>query len=148
MARFNFSTGRKPISAFSLASLTDIVLLLLIFFLLSSSFVTQYGLRVNLPDVSAAAPLEQEYVAVSVEADGSVTVDDTPVAPDSLEATLAALKGDRTALAVYADRDARIGILAQVAAAASALDLRVAIATDASGSTTGPAAGSTGGSTP
>lgn len=136
MARFNFSTGRRPISAFSLASLTDIVLLLLVFFLLTSSFVTQYGLRVNLPDVSTAVPLEQEYVAVSVEADGSVTVDDTPTAADSLEATIAALRGERTALAVYADRDATIGVLAQVAAAASALDMRVAIATDASG---GPA---------
>ena len=136
MARFNFSTGRRPISAFSLASLTDIVLLLLVFFLLTSSFVTQYGLRVNLPDVSTAVPLEQEYVAVSVEADGTVTVDDTPTVADSLEATIAALRGERTALAVYADRDATIGLLAQVAAAASALDMRVAIATDASG---GPA---------
>lgn len=136
MARFNFSTGRRPISAFSLASLTDIVLLLLVFFLLTSSFVTQYGLRVNLPDVSTAVPLEQEYVAVSVEADGTVTVDDTPTPADSLEATIAALRGERTALAVYADRDATIGLLAQVAAAASALDMRVAIATDASG---GPA---------
>lgn len=137
MARFNFSTGRRPISAFSLASLTDIVLLLLVFFLLTSSFVTQYGLRVNLPDVSTAVPLEQQYVAVSVEADGSVTVDDTPAPADSLEAVIAALRGDRTALAVYADRDATIGLLAQVAAAASALDMRVAIATDASGAPAG-----------
>ena len=58
MASFNFSTGRKALTAFSLASLTDIVLLLLIFFLLTSSFVTQNGLRVTLPDVAAAAPLE------------------------------------------------------------------------------------------
>jgi len=139
MARFNFSTGRRPISAFSLASLTDIVLLLLVFFLLTSSFVTQYGLRVNLPDVSTAVPLEQEYVAVSVEADGTVTVDDTPTVADSLEATIASLRGERTALAVYADRDATIGLLAQVAAAASALDMRVAIATDASGGPAGAA---------
>lgn len=136
MPRFNFSTGRRPLATFSMASLTDIVLLLLVFFLLTSSFVTQYGLRVNLPDVSTAVPLEQEYVAVSVEADGAVTVDETPTPADSLESTIRALRGDRTALAVYADRDATIGILAQVAAAASALDMRVAIATDASG---GPA---------
>lgn len=137
MARFNFSTGRKPISSFSLASLTDIVLLLLVFFLLTSSFVTQYGLRVNLPDVSTAVPLEQQYVAVSVEADGSITVDDTPAPADSLEAVIAALRGNRTALAVYADRDATIGLLAAVASAASALDMRVAIATDASGAPAG-----------
>lgn len=139
MARFNFSTGRRPIAVFSLASLTDIVLLLLVFFLLTSSFVTQYGLRVNLPDVSTAVPLEQEYVAVTVQDDGSVTVDETPAPADSLEPVIARLRGDRTALAVYADRDATIGILAQVAAAASALDMRVAIATDASGAPAGDA---------
>lgn len=133
MARFNFSTGRRPISAFSLSSLTDIVLLLVVFFLLTSSFVTQYGLRVNLPDVSTAVPLEQQYVAVTVRDDGAVFVDETPTPLDSLTSVIRSLRGDRTALAVYADRDATIGLLAQVAAAASSLDMRVAIATDAVG---------------
>lgn len=131
MASFDFSSGRKPMSAFSLASLTDIVLLLLIFFLLTSSFVTQYGLRVNLPDVSASAPLEQQYVAVSIDADQALFVDDTPTTVDSLAATVAAVRGERSAMAVYADRDATIGVLAAVAGVAAQLDMRVSIATEA-----------------
>ena len=95
MASFDFSSGRKAITAFSLASLTDIVLLLLIFFLLTSSFVTQYGLRVTLPDVSAAAPLEQQYVAVTIDQDGDFFVDEQAVPGDSLTAAIAALRGDR-----------------------------------------------------
>ncbi|MEM6327986.1 MAG: biopolymer transporter ExbD [Bacteroidota bacterium] len=126
----NFSTGRKPITAFSLASLTDIVLLLLIFFLLTSSFVTQRGLRVELPDTASATPLEAQYIAVSILPDGSLFVDDTPTTPDSLAITLAELKGDRDAVAVYADREAQIGVLAAVAGAAAELDLRVSVATD------------------
>ena len=131
MASFDFSSGRKALTAFSLASLTDIVLLLLIFFLLTSSFVTQYGLRVQLPDVSAAAPLEQQYVAVTIDRDGEFFVDEQATARDSLTVTIAALKGDRNALAVYADEDATVAGLAAVASAASALDMRVSIATDA-----------------
>lgn len=127
----SFSTGRKPINAFSLASLTDIVLLLLIFFLITSSFVTQYGLRVNLPDVSAAAPLDQETIAVTIESNGQISVDDAPVAADSLAFALAAVRGERTVVAIYADREAQIGSLAAVAAASAALNLRVSIATDA-----------------
>ena len=133
MASFDFSSGRKPLTAFSLASLTDIVLLLLIFFLLTSSFVTQYGLRVNLPDVSASAPLEQEYVAVSILDDGRIFVDETEASPDSLTSVVAALRGRRTAMAVYADREATIERLADVASAAAALDMRVSIATEAAG---------------
>ena len=126
----NFSTGRKPLTAFSLASLTDIVLLLLIFFLLTSSFVTQRGIEVNLPDTASATPLEAQYVAVSILPDGRLFVDETETTPDSLAITLAGLKGDRDAVAVYADREAMIGSLAAVAGAAAELDMRVSVATD------------------
>ena len=129
--QFQFSTGRKALTAFSLASLTDIVLLLLIFFLLTSSFVTQNGLRVNLPDVAAASPLEQEYVAVQIDAVGAFFVEDREVPRDSLTLAVAAVKEGRTALAVYADSSSTISDLAAVASTASALDMRVSIATEA-----------------
>ncbi|MEL7170555.1 MAG: biopolymer transporter ExbD, partial [Bacteroidota bacterium] len=64
----DFSTGRKPLTVFSLAGLTDIVLLLLIFFLLTSSFVTQQGIRVNLPESAAGVPEEQQFVSVAITA--------------------------------------------------------------------------------
>ena len=126
----NFSTGRKPLTAFSLASLTDIVLLLLIFFLLTSSFVTQRGIEVNLPDTASATPLEAQYVAISILPDGRLFVDETETTPDSLAITLAQLKGDRDAVAVYAAREAMIGSLAAVAGAAAELDMRVSVATE------------------
>lgn len=130
MASFDFSSGRKPLTAFSLASLTDIVLLLLIFFLLTSSFVTQYGLQVTLPQVSATAPLEQQYVAVSITDDGRFFVDDAETTAEALVAAIEGVRGQRDALAVYADEEATVAQLAAVASAGSALAMRVAIATD------------------
>ncbi|MFA7288775.1 MAG: biopolymer transporter ExbD [Melioribacteraceae bacterium] len=44
-----FQTSNKPLSMFSFSSLTDIVMLLLIFFLLTSQFVIQTGVKVKLP---------------------------------------------------------------------------------------------------
>ena len=113
------------------SSLTDIVLLLLIFFLLTSSFVTQNGLRVTLPDVAAAAPLEQLYVAITIDEDGLFFVEDREVARDSLTMAIEAVREGKTSLAVYADKEATIDGLAAVASAASALDMRVSIATEA-----------------
>ncbi|OZC02856.1 ExbD/TolR family protein [Rubricoccus marinus] len=133
----NFSSGRKPLTAFSLASLTDIVLLLLIFFLLTSSFVTQRGIEVNLPDTASATPLEAQYVAVSILPDGSLFVDEIPTTADSLTALLASVKGERDAIAVYADTEAQIGSLAAVAGAAAELNMRVSVATDPSSGTSG-----------
>ena len=126
----NFSSGRKPLTAFSLASLTDIVLLLLIFFLLTSSFVTQRGIEVNLPDTASATPLEAQYVAVSILPDGTLFVDEIQTSADSLTTLLASVRGERDAIAVYADTEAQIGSLAAVAGAAAELDMRVSVATD------------------
>ncbi|HLT47039.1 MAG TPA: biopolymer transporter ExbD [Rubricoccaceae bacterium] len=126
----DFSTGRKPVVEFSLASLTDMVLLLLIFFLLTSSFSVQRGVQVTLPQVSESAPLEQQYVAVTITDDGRFFVEDTETAEDALVATIEGVRGERDALAVYADEEATVGQLAAVASAGSALDMRVALATD------------------
>jgi biopolymer transport protein ExbD len=56
------TTSNKPLNGFSYSSLTDIVMLLLIFFLLTSQFVIQTGVKVKLPgsknnEQSIASPL-------------------------------------------------------------------------------------------
>lgn len=75
--------------------------------------------------------LSLDAAAVSILDDGRIFVDETETSPDSLAATVAALRGRRTAMAVYADREATIERLADVASAAAALDMRVSIATEA-----------------
>jgi len=44
-----FIPRNRPTSTFSFISLADVVLLLLVFFLLSSTFIVQPGIRVRLP---------------------------------------------------------------------------------------------------
>ena len=51
----DFSPSREPMTDISLAGMTDIVLLLLIFFLLTSSFIPQMGIQVTLPQVDSSA---------------------------------------------------------------------------------------------
>ncbi len=126
----DFSTGRKPLSAFSLAGMTDIVLLLLIFFLLTSSFVAYHGIRVTLPEVAAAAPPEERNVAVTLTAEGVAYVDGTETALTDLEAAILGAAPGREAVLLRADRDATVGQFAQVASAARAAGLRVLMATE------------------
>ncbi|NIS38782.1 biopolymer transporter ExbD, partial [Candidatus Saccharibacteria bacterium] len=68
MAR-DFRRGDKrlpPLSLFSQSSLTDIVLLLLIFFLLTSSFVTNFGIRVEVPKAESSARTAEQFISVAV----------------------------------------------------------------------------------
>lgn len=127
----DFSSGRKPLAVFSLAGLTDIVLLLLIFFLLTSSFVSQHGIRVTLPQVEAGAPTEDRSIAVTITADGAFFVGSAETPREQLlPAIEAAAEGGRDALILRADEEATVGQFAAVASAARAAGLRILMATE------------------
>lgn len=130
---FDFSNTREPLTAFSMAGLTDIVLLLLIFFLLTSSFIPQFGIQVNLPQAETSAPMEQQYVSVAITDDGRFYVNQDLVAREALLDAIRDAKGDRTALVLRADEQATVGQFATVANLAKALDLRVLMATERGG---------------
>jgi len=59
-------TTRKRMVMFSTISLTDIVLLLLIFFLLTSSFVVQPGIKVKLPRAGSGQPEDADKIYLTI----------------------------------------------------------------------------------
>ena len=125
-----FSSSRKPLSVFSAAGLTDIVLLLLIFFLLTSSFIPQFGIRVNLPNADASAPANPNYVTVIITDDGRFFVEQDEVPREALLDVIANVKGDRTTVLLRGDESATINQLAAVANVAKALNLTMLMATE------------------
>lgn len=126
----SFTTPKKPISVFSQAGLADVVLLLLIFFLLTSNFIPQFGIQVNLPQANAAAPMESQYVTVAITSDGVFYVDQNRVEEANLMMSLREARADKVALVVRADEGATVGQLAQVMSIGKALDLRILMATE------------------
>lgn len=128
-----FSNSRKPLSIFSAAGLTDIVLLLLIFFLLTSSFIPQFGIRVNLPNADASAPADPNYVTVVITDDGRFFVEQDEVPREALLDTIAQTKGTRTSVLLRGDESATINQLAAVANVAKALNMSMLMATERGG---------------
>ena len=127
---FDFSSGRKPLKVFGMAGLADIVLLLLIFFLLTSNFIPQFGIQVNLPQADAAAPNEPNHVSVAITSEGQFYVDGNQVAREDLLEAVSEAQGTKTALVIRADKEATIDQFTAVAAIAKATGLRVLMATD------------------
>jgi biopolymer transport protein ExbD len=95
----DFEPSRKRIVAFSAIGLTDIVLLLLIFFLLSSTFILQPGIRVDLPEAVVTETVERETITVTIPVTGGVSLNDEPVSLAELPARL------QQALAAGAEKD-------------------------------------------
>ncbi len=126
----DFSTEKKPLAEFSLAGLADVVFLLLIFFLLTSSFIPQFGIQVNLPRTSTSAPTDAQYVTVVITSEGSYYVEQNQVPRDQLLPTIQNSLNGRTSLVLRADQDATVGQFAFVASVARALNLRILMATE------------------
>jgi biopolymer transport protein ExbD len=126
----HFAASKKPLTAFSLAGLTDIVLLLLIFFLLTSSFIPQFGIQVNLPQTEASAPTMDQHITVVITDDGRFYVNQNQVVREQLLSAIQEARGTHTTLILRADERATVGQFASVASIAKALDLRVLVATE------------------
>ena len=129
----DFSPSREPMTTFSLAGMTDVVLLLLIFFLLTSSFIPQMGIQVNLPQVDSSSPVTEQSITVSLTKDGNYYVAGTPVSKSRLTDELRSLRSNQQFLIVRADQEASIGQFAAVASSAQALNMRVLVATERTG---------------
>ena len=69
----------EPLTTFNTISLTDIIFLLLIFFLLSSTFVLQPGIKVQLPTTTTSDISSEKSIVISVAKDGTVYLNDNLV---------------------------------------------------------------------
>lgn len=126
----DFSPSREPMTTFSLAGMTDIVLLLLIFFLLTSSFIPQMGIRVDLPQVNSSSLVSDQSITVTLSKDGSYYVAGSPTPKARLLEEIQSVRTDQKFLILRADSEARIGQFASVASVARALNMRVFMATE------------------
>ena len=80
-----FEMSNKPLSIFHFSSLTDIVMLLLIFFLLTSQFVIQTGVKVKLPGAKNNEQVTQSPMIVTITTQNRIYLGNEAVGIDALE---------------------------------------------------------------
>ncbi|MBO6622033.1 MAG: biopolymer transporter ExbD [Balneola sp.] len=136
MAR-DFRRGDKrltPLSLFSQSSLTDIVLLLLIFFLLTSSFVTNFGIKVNIPKAESGSTTQNEFISVAITKEGEFYVDGDLTARGSLALQIRSVRNNKQSQTIIlrADKDAKVDDAVRVMNIGKALNLKLVMATEQS----------------
>jgi biopolymer transport protein ExbD len=105
-----FEMQNKPLSIFHFSSLTDIVMLLLIFFLLTSQFVIQTGVKVQLPSAKNNEQTAPTRIIVSITEESKVFVGKEEVSVDALSIKLEEIRksiNDEN-LIIRADKTANI----------------------------------------
>jgi len=91
----NFVRPKRPSAGIDMAPLIDIVFLLLVFFLLTSSF-KQPALPLKLPSAAEEGETPPEPVTVSLDAEGRIAIDGVEITPEDYPARIEALLLERS----------------------------------------------------
>lgn len=112
-----FEGRRRTSQGPNLTPLIDIVFLLLVFFMLTSHFVREETIAVDLPETESGEPLDnEELLQLVIDAQGRILIHDHFVEFEALEATLRNELATRSekVLRVRGDRKAALGIAVRV----------------------------------
>lgn len=117
-----FQTSNQPLSIFNFASLTDIVMLLLVFFLLTSQFVIQTGVKVKLPGSKTNEQTTPSRLIVTLTSAGAIYAGDEEVSVEQLPSKLEQIKagGAEDNLIIRADKTVAVELVIKVIDAAKA----------------------------
>jgi biopolymer transport protein ExbD len=127
----NLKSRSKVSAEFSMSSMTDLVFLLLIFFMLTSTLVTSSALDVILPK-SKAQSVNKAQITVTITPELEVSVNEEVIPVDQVEARILALaNGDpESVIILRADESVPTGETVRIMDMAYRNRLKMVLATD------------------
>ena len=98
-----------------LAPMLDFVLNLLIFFIITNTFIQEAGIHVNRPTAKTAQRQERNNIVVAVSKDGQIWIDKQHVDIRTLRANVQRLRAanPQANVIIQADQDARAGLMVE-----------------------------------
>lgn len=108
-------TAAPDENAIDLTPMLDVIFIMLIFFIVTTSFVRESGIKVNRPSAQTAVKEERTNILVAISPAGEVWIDKQRVDIRSLRATIQKLKAENpeAAVIIQADTDARAGLMVE-----------------------------------
>ncbi len=111
---------REEESEIDMTPMLDIVFIMLIFFIVTASFVKEAGVRVTNPGAITATPRADANVFIAVTKTGDVYIDNKKVEIERLKVEIQRVKAESPegSIVIQADRDSKAGIVMKVLDAA------------------------------
>ncbi len=99
-----------------LTPLMDIVFIMLIFFIVTTSFIKESGIDVNRPSANTAERKEHGNILIAITANDEIWMDKRPVDIRAVRANVERLKAEspEASVVIQADKDSKNGLLVQV----------------------------------
>ena len=97
-----------------IAPLIDVVFLLIIFFMLTSSFVVQAGIKVNLPKAITSDLVQKETIEIIISKENVIYFNNKVVTAAQLKSTLKGLSKKDRSVFIKADRHTSLGKIVEI----------------------------------
>ncbi|WP_456418552.1 ExbD/TolR family protein [Thiolapillus sp.] len=99
-----------------LTPLMDIVFIMLIFFIVTTSFIKESGVDVNRPSANTAERKEQGNILIAITANDEIWIDKRRVDVRAVRANVERLKAEspEASVVIQADKESKNGLLVQV----------------------------------
>jgi biopolymer transport protein ExbD len=103
-------------SEVNLTPMLDVVFIMLIFFIVTASFVKEAGIDVNRPDAATAEKKTKGNILVAITENGQIWIDKRQVDPRALRANIERLfaENPQGSVVIQADKNSKNGLLVQV----------------------------------
>ena len=107
-------------SEVNLTPMLDVVFIMLIFFIVTASFVKESGIDISRPSAATAVRKERGNILIAITAKNAIWIDRREVDPRAFRANIERLRAENPqgAVIIQADRDSKNGLLVQVMDAA------------------------------
>lgn len=114
--RKNYSTIEDEESAIDMTPMLDIVFIMLIFFIVTTSFVKESGITVSRPSAETAAEDKKGNIMVAIKPNGEIWIDKRAVDIRAVRANIEKLKAEspESGVVLQADTDSKTGLLVKV----------------------------------
>ncbi|MDH3282241.1 MAG: biopolymer transporter ExbD [Gammaproteobacteria bacterium] len=126
-------TGEDDESLIDITPMLDVVFIMLIFFIVTATFVKEAGIEVNRPEAETAVKQEKANILVAISASNEIWIDRRKVDIRALRPNIERLHAEnpKGAVIIQADKESKNEILIKVMDAARAAGVfNVAIATE------------------
>jgi len=104
-------SGDEPMVDIYIVPLVDIILVVLIIFMVTASYIVAPAIKVNLPDAATGEPTEDGSIGITVAADGTLLLDGQLTTEAALRDAVRAAKAKNKDVVclISGDMDARHG---------------------------------------
>jgi len=97
-----------------IAPLIDVIFLLLIFFMLTSSFIFQPGIKINLPKAVASEVIQRKNLIIVIRDDNTLYINKRVIDDEELLSRLKIAANESKPILIKADRKASLGKVVEI----------------------------------